>query len=114
MNEALCTALVRQRAVSYDPSVHYQGVEWMPCERCGDWSRNCERHHRLFRSRGGLWSPSNVVLICQQCHILATAERLEPGWNVASHEVPAEVPVTLWYCESEALLDDEGGYRPAA
>lgn len=114
MNEKICTMLVQNRAVSYDPSLHGQAGA-LPCERCGRWSHTLERHHRQFRSRGGLWVPSNILLLCSGCHSDATDEApwvAGSGVNVHSYEVPAEVRVNLWHC-GWVLLDDEGGYQAA-
>ena len=114
MNEKLCTDLVRNRAVSFDDSMHGQ-MGALPCETCGMWSHTLERHHRKFRSRGGLWAPSNIILICSACHADATDEApwvSGRGLNVHSYQEPSEVPVWLWH-SGLSLLDDEGGYTPA-
>lgn len=69
-------------------------------------------HHRLFRSRGGLWTPSNVILLCPEHHLDTTNERLGgTGLNCQSWESPNEVPVEVWYEDGAVFLDDEGGYR---
>ncbi len=106
--------LVRNRAVSFDDSMHGQ-MGAIPCEVCGVWKSNLERHHRKFRSRGGLWVPSNILLLCNGCHEDATDEApwiVGSGLNVHSYEEPTEVAVRLWYA-GMAILDDEGGYTPA-
>lgn len=113
-NERISTMLVRARAVSWDRSLH-PNMEFLPCESCGRWDGPLERHHRQFRSRGGLWIPSNLVLICRACHSDATDEApwvTGTGLNVHSFEVPQEVPVRLWYA-GMVLLDDGGGYKAA-
>lgn len=112
MNEQRCTWLVRGRAVAYDPSLR-PDADYLPCESCGRWSDRLERHHRQFRSRGGVWVPSNVVLICRDCHEDATDEApwvQGSGLNVHSFEEPTEVPVRLWYADGWALLDDDGNW----
>lgn len=114
MNEKFCTKLVRQRAVAFDPALSWD-AEIIPCERCGAWRRP-ERHHRQFRSRGGVWVPSNVLAICSGCHLDATDELpfiLGTGLNVHSWEEPADVPVTVWYEDEPVLLDDAGTYSIA-
>lgn len=111
MNEKRCTELVRVRAVSFDPALH-SAMSWLPCEVCGVWHGGLERHHRQFRSRGGTWVPSNVILICGDCHRAATDEAPwvhGSGLNVHSFEEPSEVPVRLWH-SGEVLLDDAGGF----
>lgn len=75
--------------------------------------QSLERHHRQFRSRGGLWTPSNVVLLCHDCHEGATDEApwvTGTGLNVHTWEDPREIPVRLWYVNGLVLLDDVGGY----
>ena len=96
--------------MAYDPALR-PDADYLPCESCGRWSDRLERHHRQFRSRGGVWVPSNVVLICRDCHADATDEApwvTGTGLNVHSFEEPTEVPVRLWYAEGYALLDDNG------
>ena len=34
------------------------------------------RHHLVFRSKGGLWSTENIVLLCALCHALLHARQL--------------------------------------
>jgi len=114
MNEATCTRLVRQRAVCQFEEFH-DASTFFPCEYCGQWKADLERHHRQFRSRGGLWVPSNILLLCSTCHNGATRERLWAnlaGLNVHTWQTPAEVPVKLWWSDVEVLLDDEGGWTP--
>jgi len=115
VNEALCTELVRHRAVSYDPSIPIDS-SWLPCEQCGRWKTALERHHRKFRSRGGLWTPANVLLLCRDCHAAATDEApwvAHTGLNVHTWEDPDQVPVKVWYEDAAVLLDDLGGYSLA-
>jgi 5-methylcytosine-specific restriction endonuclease McrA len=114
MGEGLCTDLVRKRALSWNEFLH-PDTEFLPCECCGQW-KPTERHHRQFRSRGGLWVPSNIVLLCHDCHEGATDEApwvSGSGLNVHVWEEPTEVPVRLWYA-GRVLLDDDGGYTGVA
>lgn len=114
MNEKLCTELVRARAISHDPSL--VDDRYIPCECCGRWVDNPERHHRKFRSRGGQWTPANVILLCNACHVSATNETIAAnmgGLNVQSWQDPKSVGVALWHQDFKVLLDDEGGYRAA-
>lgn len=114
MNEARCTTLVRIRAASCDSQLDEHHL-CLPCESCGFYTRYLERHHRQFRSRGGLWVPSNVMLICNKCHVDATNEAPwipGSGLNVHSYEEPTEVPVKLWHV-GLVMLDDEGTFTPA-
>lgn len=109
MTRDQCIELVHERAISVlDDAVV---GEFMPCELCGSWEV-CERHHRQFRSRGGLWVPSNILLLCEWDHMKATDERAAPGVNVSQFGDPRTVPVQLWYTDEPVCLDDEGGYDP--
>jgi hypothetical protein len=113
VNEKLCTTLVTRRAASFDPMLDEFGM--VPCEGCGRYPQRLERHHRQFRSRGGVWTPSNVVLLCSECHLAATDEApwaVASGFNVHSWEEPSEVAVELWYAGS-VLLHDDGTFTPA-
>lgn len=77
--------------------------------------RAAQWHHRLNRSQGGTWAPSNGLHVCVPCHAYVTdgerAEAKAKGWAVAPGVTPpAEVPVLRrgeW-----VLLDDEGGITP--
>lgn len=109
MTEASCTRLCRLRAAAPFPELDEYSTR-LPCEYCSRFNY-LERHHRLFRSHGGLWVPSNIVMLCQGCHAATTDEQLTgAGLNVRTGEVPAEVPVYIWYA-GFVLLDDDGGYR---
>ncbi|AEJ95348.1 HNH endonuclease [Mycobacterium phage Marvin] len=115
MNEQRCTVLVRRRAGSLDPGLD-EHSEYLPCEVCGKYAKNLERHHRQFRSRGGLWVPSNILLLCPVCHLSATEERewtREYGMNVSERQVPEEVPVKLWHEPRMVCLHDDGSFTPA-
>lgn len=108
MSEASCTVLVRRRAASCLPELD-EWNSWLPCEACGTFTNRPERHHRQFRSRGGLWIPSNVILLCGSCHVETTAERHPSiGLNVATWEVAAAVTVTLWWWDELVYLRDDG------
>ena len=110
MDERSCRLICRYRAVRYDPSLNAVS-DLLPCEGCGRW-QILEAHHRQFRSRGGLWVPSNILLLCNSCHRAATLERIPPdmGWNVHSWNDPKVVPVRVWYASLPVLFDDEGGF----
>jgi hypothetical protein len=59
--------------------------------------------------------PSNILLLCEECHLDCTEESLwaqAGGMNVHSWEVAAEVPVKLWHCDDMVLLDDFGTWHP--
>lgn len=115
MNESTCRGIVKLRMVSFDPSLHELG-SFMPCECCGVWTDRVEMHHRKFRSRGGLWLPSNILGLCPNCHNLATNESWlanNRGLNVATHQDPAVMPVKLWHRQQPVLLTDSGTYLPA-
>jgi len=39
------------------------------CERCGKWTGTWgHAHHRIPRSRGGLWVIENIEYVCATCH----------------------------------------------
>lgn len=114
MNEKICTQLVYGRAASAYPELHSL-MTFLPCEYCGCWTDRIERHHRQFRSRGGLWIASNIVALCPLCHLGCTHEKphaAEAGLNVHSWQVPALVPVKVWYSTTRVLLRDDGCYVP--
>jgi len=62
---------------------------------------NClaaEAHHRMNRSQGGSWNPSNLLHLCASHHLHVTTHpqaAREQGWAVASHQDPARTPVWL-------------------
>lgn len=93
-------------------------------------------HHRINRSQGGLWLPSNGLHVCGSgthgCHGALTvpqgrrAEFNGLGWTIAPHYergqlsrvlVPAaRFPVYRWQAHAFGpewvFLDDEGGITP--
>lgn len=109
--KAVCIQRVRERALSVFPDSHPDAT-FMPCELCGVWGYPCELHHRQFRSRGGGWVPSNILLLCPSDHLAATEERAAPGVSVSQFAKPEEVPVKLWYTDGPVCLDNQGGYDP--
>lgn len=46
------------------------------CEKCGRTDLAIERHHKLFRSRGGKDKAENIVCLCLCCHKEAHGERV--------------------------------------
>lgn len=85
------------------------------CEACGE-TTGLHWSHRIARSRGGSWAPSNGVLLCLVAHGWAhTFPKLARslGWHLNTHDAPAEAPVWLarpypgWW-----LLDDGGLLTP--
>lgn len=88
------------------------------CERCGR-RPGSEYCHRLARSQGGLWCPSNAWWGCSQCHRechASPALAYEQGWHVRSTQNPAVVP--MWVAgRGRVLLRADGStspYREAA
>ena len=87
------------------------------CERCG--GPGMQVHHRQPRKAGGsrrahINAPSNLVLLCLDCHTLIESRRTyayASGWLVREPKLPGCVPVMVvglgW-----VFLDDEGGYQP--
>jgi hypothetical protein len=68
------------------------------CERC-DQSRAVEWQHRVRRSQGGAWCPSNGVHLCTRCHSWVTQHpeqaRAEGGWHLRRTDDPATYPARL-------------------
>ena len=57
-----------------------------------------EVHHRMNRSQGGSWNPSNLLHLCASHHSHVTTHpqaAREQGWAVASHQDPARTHVWL-------------------
>ena len=83
------------------------------CERCGR-RPGSEYCHRLARSQGGLWCPSNAWWGCSQCHRechASPALAYEQGWHVRSHQNPAVVP--MWMAgRGLVLLRPDGSVTP--
>ncbi|WP_339125576.1 hypothetical protein [Pseudonocardia sp. D17] len=84
--------------------------------RSGGWCETCDLqqahdwHHRLNRSQGGTWAPSNGLHVCRPCHDwigLWPVSALERGWHLEPHEDPRRARVWLarhgW-----SLLHDSG------
>ena len=47
------------------------------CRACGKYAGDFAHHHHLiFRSHGGLNSPSNLIKLCVKCHDLVHRRRL--------------------------------------
>lgn len=84
--------------------------EGCKCRTATDWA------HRIARSQGGLWTPSNGVMLCRWCHMddHAHPERAyRRGRMLRRHQDPATTPVYLdvWCGEGWYLLTDWGGYQ---
>lgn len=86
------------------------------CEKCGR-AGGLEKAHRIARSQGGRWDPSNVLDLCHDCHHGHHAEpqiAYDHGWHLRGHTADtAATPALLrkgWRV-GWALLDNEGGYE---
>jgi len=71
--------------------------------------------HRVDRSDGGTWAPSNLLRLCRKCHAWTHAEPLlavEGGWRLRSTDDPATSPAWLWtpYGQAWFVLSDLGDY----
>lgn len=63
------------------------------CEGCQE-ANGTERHHRKYRSRGGMDTLDNLIVLCQSCHQKAhTAIGEQLGWSVLTNNDPAIIPV---------------------
>lgn len=111
-SQAKTTLLVQDRAAEPFQEFYLSIGDKLPCEYCGHWE-HLQRHHRQFRSRGGDWRPSNIILLCGQCHHLVTV--CQNGWAreqglwVSQWAKPEEVSVLTWY-GGFVLLDNHGGW----
>lgn len=114
---AATTLLVQDRAVALFEGFYDSLGDKLPCEYCGQWD-HLERHHRQFRSRGGDWRASNIILLCGHHHHLVTVCHngwaREDGLWVSQWAKPEEIPVRVWYADGFVLLDNDGGYIPIA
>lgn len=113
MNERECTRLVRIRATTPIPDIN-EHHRFLPCEHCGRFTYTPERHHRRFRSRGGDWTPANILLLCGPCHHAATNEHptaTADGLNVSSSDDPTDIPVRVWHT-GLVYLNNHGEYTP--
>jgi len=88
------------------------------CEGCG-MRPATEKHHRLFRSRGGPHTISNLLDLCgwgnhTGCHGVAhTRVGEERGWSIRSGGDPLLVPVEHALF-GLVLLTAEGGWEPVS
>ena len=89
------------------------------CESCGQ-ARATEMHHRLFRSQGGLHTPSNLLHLCgwgnhTGCHGTAHSGALAVllGLTVESGDDPRVTPVEHALF-GRVLLTDEGTWEPVS
>lgn len=89
------------------------------CERCNEWTSDCQIHHRRPRGAGGTRredtnTTSNGVLLCSQCHREVESHRakaFDDGWLVRQSHDPKATPVLRR--EQWVYLDDDGGMRDA-
>lgn len=86
------------------------------CEMCGR-AGGLEKAHRIARSQGGRWDPSNILDLCHDCHHGnhgAPQVAYDHGWHLRGHtEDTANTRVLLrkGWSVGWALLDDKGGYE---
>jgi hypothetical protein len=88
------------------------------CEKCGS-AGPLSHHHRIKRSHGGEWLPSNIVVLCGSgttgCHGWVEhhpAEANALGWALQPHEDPLVVPVFHYPLKMRVQFDDEGMLIP--
>lgn len=87
------------------------------CETCGK-QRATDMHHRIPRSVGGGWHPSNIVHVCRGCHdwFEQSAHREEAGQRgflLHSSVDPATVPIRRFNGIATLLSDNVTPPRPA-
>lgn len=81
-------------------------------------SQATEWSHRIRRSQGGLWLPSNGLAACRSCHLVITNTRghrdayVANGWVLNSTQRPLEARVLTIHSLDPVLLDDNGGWTP--
>lgn len=119
ISEALARVVVAKRAgavIGNDGTILSPGR----CEVCGlhpstDW------HHRLARSHGGPWAPSNGLHLCHDCHMRIhhhPADSALGGWVVRAGDpmsyddlpVWLRIPWSTW--GAWWLINDDGDYVP--
>ncbi|MGW3992410.1 HNH endonuclease [Amycolatopsis sp. NPDC004772] len=81
------------------------------CEKCG-LRRAVHWHHRLNRSQGGTWHPSNGLHLCLEDHLLMDGsddELFDNGWRIKAWDKRpyTEIPVLHWQW-GWVTLDDLG------
>lgn len=100
---SLCTGERRARRLVYRRSGGW-------CEAC-DRRAGAEWHHRINRSQGGLWCPSNGLHLCIPCHTYVTlhprAARLQ-GWGLLPEQDTARARVWLAARGTWCLLSTAG------
>lgn len=74
-----------------------------------------EWSHRVDRSDGGTWAPSNGLDTCRRCHAWLHAEpewAKEGGWRLPSTVDPEAEPAFLWtpFGQDWFRLTDMGDY----
>ncbi|GHG97426.1 HNH endonuclease [Amycolatopsis roodepoortensis] len=84
------------------------------CEKCGQ-AEAIHWHHRLNRSQGGTWHPSNGLHLCLACHLemdQADEVLFANGWRISGKDSRpyTEIPVTHWLY-GRMLLDDLGDFQ---
>lgn len=93
------------------------------CELCRGTRavRGWHYHHRQPRGMGGrrrayVNLPSNLLLLCSDCHAATESRRadaLDNGWLVSRWAVPAETPVLVGHGSRYVYLTDSGQYADA-
>jgi len=84
------------------------------CEQCGR-QRATDYQHRVNRSQGGKWSPSNALHLCHPCHMWIHANPNDAntfGLYLRSWQNPAAEPALVrgrW-----VLLTDDGSTEVTA
>lgn len=114
MNESKCRDLVRARAqrVWEESLAGWLDLASPMCEydNCGPIT---EMHHRLNRSQGGQWVPSNIIGLSSRCHSRVTVRPKwanEMGLHLRPWQDPLTTPVYVWY-GGLVFLDDDGNYH---
>ena len=75
------------------------------CVRCSS-TFGLQVHHRLYRSRGGLDDPINLVTLCIQCHLeahtLSLAPYVVPGFMLKGVYVGTDPEFQAFYNGAES------------
>jgi 5-methylcytosine-specific restriction endonuclease McrA len=115
MNQSSCRDLVKARAkrIWEDSLGSWVDLASPMCE-LDNCSPITEMHHRLNRSQGGKWVPSNIIGLSSRCHSKVTVRPAwanEMGLHLRPWQDPLTTPVKVWYSQQPVLFDDEGNYH---
>src|SRR5690625_4137069 len=68
------------------------------CEKCAQ-PGQLDAAHRVARSRGGPWTPANILMLCRACHQhnhQHPEQAYAGGWHLRTNANPTREPVLLF------------------